>query len=158
MILETFLETTSRRLPTAMEIIHVCEEIGITFKVKDDGKPAITTFPENRSEGRLLAKLLRREPWRSQVIQAKNLVQEKEPEKPQPEPVPPAAPQNADAPLPWFELRMATGIILDRQHRNPILGSVAWRPIGSKDWTPFENVEPLTDGRPKLYQPEVGDA
>src|SRR5262245_21618440 len=74
MKLDEFLGTTSTRLPTSQEIMAVCDEMGIRFANGKDGKPALKVKRVDKEVAVLMARLLRREPWRSQVIQARALV------------------------------------------------------------------------------------
>lgn len=70
MRLDEFMAVTAERLPRADELVAVCAEVGIRFGADADGKPALLVGDDNRAEGQLLAKLMRREPWRSQVLAA----------------------------------------------------------------------------------------
>ena len=71
MTLDTFLEITATRVPTVQEMIALADELHIKFKVKDNGQTVMIPCPECRDETMVLAKLFRREPFRSAVIAAK---------------------------------------------------------------------------------------
>lgn len=81
MTLDDFLALTAKRLPTAAEIVSVCDELKIGFAQAEDGTPRIRFGGDLREEALALAALLRREPWRSQVMAAKGF-KGPEPEKP----------------------------------------------------------------------------
>ena len=82
MTLNEFMETTDTRLPQAKELISVCEAIGIRFGTDAEGRPALKVNSDNQLEGTLLAKLIRREPWRSQVLAMTGLDRQQEAAKP----------------------------------------------------------------------------
>jgi hypothetical protein len=67
MTIDQFLYTTSERLPTANEIVSLCQELKIQFAMSG-GRPVIRPSVQNRMMALLIAKLISREPWRSQVI------------------------------------------------------------------------------------------
>lgn len=71
MTLDTFLEITATRVPTVQEMIALADELNIKFKVKDNGQTVMVPCQECRDETLVLAKLFRREPFRSEVIAAK---------------------------------------------------------------------------------------
>lgn len=68
MNLDAFLNTTESRLPTAEEFIALCDEFGIEFDRRADGTPVLRPSNGNSDVAVLVAKLIGREPWRSQVI------------------------------------------------------------------------------------------
>lgn len=68
MNLDAFLNTTESRLPTAEEFIALCDEVGISFAYGAEGQPVLKANGDNRDVAALVAKLIGREPWRSQVI------------------------------------------------------------------------------------------
>lgn len=88
MNLEEFLTATAVRLPTAGEIVAVCDELGLRFAVGKDGKPVFRVKKDNKDVAVLMARLLQREPWRSQVFQAKALVPATTESTAAPEPTP----------------------------------------------------------------------
>lgn len=70
MLLDSFL--ASKQLPTAKEIVGVCREVGIEFHTRD-GQPVLRYSRTDRDIATLMARLIQREPWRSQVIQEAGL-------------------------------------------------------------------------------------
>lgn len=74
MTLEEFLAITSKRLPTAPELMAVCEELGIGFGQTAEGKPVLKYGGDAKEEAIALVAMLRREPWRTQVMEAKGLI------------------------------------------------------------------------------------
>ncbi len=88
MTLEEFLATTARRLPTAAELMSVCDELGIRFGATADGRPAVKYGGDLKEEAQALVGILRREPWRTQVITAKGLGAPPVAAEPEPEPEP----------------------------------------------------------------------
>lgn len=80
MRLEEFLTITETRLPTAGEIASLCDAVGIAFAERE-GSPVLRAGGEARPIAELVAKLLSREPWRSQVIAAR-LGKKETPEEP----------------------------------------------------------------------------
>lgn len=106
-VLTQFLETTAKRIPTVEEMLSVCDDIGITFKVID-GKPFMRPCPTCVEEAKVLAKLFKREPFRSAVLGAKlpglasKPTEETKPEAipeptPEPEPTKPSVPNGMPA-------------------------------------------------------------
>ena len=71
MTITEFLRRTEARLPTPQELIELCETCQIGFGYDSDGKPSLKVFEGNKSVGELIAKLIRREPWRSEIIKAR---------------------------------------------------------------------------------------
>lgn len=72
MTLDDFLSVTEQRIPTVDEMIGLCEELKIGFRMVD-GIPCLRTSGSvnNEAEAVALSKLFRREPFRSKVIQEK---------------------------------------------------------------------------------------
>src|SRR6266446_5705560 len=99
MTLDDFLSVTGKRIPTVAEMIELCEHLDIGFNVTE-GKPCLRHNGGNESEAAVLARLFRREPFRSMVIEAKGLV-----------PAPPEEPEQAESadapPVPTGEVYMA---------------------------------------------------
>jgi hypothetical protein len=79
MNLERFLAKTARGLPTAADLMAVCDELGIVIAMSPDGRPALRCGTDVKEEAQALSGLLRREPWRSQVIAARGLGPKEEP-------------------------------------------------------------------------------
>lgn len=73
MTLDDFMAVTEERLPRAEELIAVCKEVGVSFGIGGNGSPVLKYQGDNRQECELLVKLIRREPWRSQVIASTGL-------------------------------------------------------------------------------------
>lgn len=71
MTISDFLRRTETRLPTPQELIELCELCEITFGYGADGQPVLKVFEGNKAAGELIAKLIRREPWRSEIIKAR---------------------------------------------------------------------------------------
>lgn len=61
------------RLPAAVDLMGLCDCLGIRFAVNGDGKPVLKCKHGAKAEALALSRLLRREPWRTQVIEAKRL-------------------------------------------------------------------------------------
>lgn len=66
-VVETFLRATETRIPDVGEMIALCDELGIGFTMSDS-RPALRFNDGNRAEAELLARLFKREPFRSRVI------------------------------------------------------------------------------------------
>src|SRR5437870_3579192 len=73
MELDEFLRVTETRLPSAAELVRLCDGLGFRFVAGENGPALRYGVAENLEVAALLAQLLRREPWRSQVIEAKGL-------------------------------------------------------------------------------------
>lgn len=67
MSIDNYLTATAERLPTASELMSVAAEIGVRFELVD-GKPQMRTADKNDPVVLGLAKVLRKEPWRSEVV------------------------------------------------------------------------------------------
>ena len=67
-----FLVSSAERLPTAAELVALCKDLEITFGVVE-GTPVMKPPKCNREVALLVAKLITREPWRSQVIELAKL-------------------------------------------------------------------------------------
>jgi hypothetical protein len=78
MTLEEFLAMD--RLPSSQDIMGLCEHLGMSFKTNKDGKPIISCPPDVKQEAQAIAGILKRNPWRSEVIDAKNLAPRQKPE------------------------------------------------------------------------------
>ena len=65
---EQFIETTATRIPTVAEMLGLCDSLGIKFSIID-GIPHLNCTADNTEEGKVLAKLFKREPFRSVVIE-----------------------------------------------------------------------------------------
>lgn len=70
---DEFVRVTAGRLPTAAELMAVADGIGLEFGTNGDGRPVVRFKARDRALGAMLARLLRREPWRTQVIEARGL-------------------------------------------------------------------------------------
>lgn len=71
MTLDTFLQITETRVPTVEEMISLADELKISFSVNGKGQTVMRPCPECRDEAMVLARLFRREPFRSKVIAEK---------------------------------------------------------------------------------------
>lgn len=69
--IDQFLYATSERLPSPTEFIALCDECGIGFKYDAQGQPSLVVKEFNKEVGILVAKLIKREPWRSEIINRK---------------------------------------------------------------------------------------
>lgn len=72
MTITDFLVRTQERLPSATELVELCKELGIDFALKD-GRPVMRTTVDTTPIAEKLAKILSREPWRTQVLKMTNL-------------------------------------------------------------------------------------
>ncbi len=74
MTIEEFLKLD--RVPTAAEFMSLAESIGLTFRINKDGVPVISYNGslDSKEEAEALSKLVKREPWRSEIL--KKLSQE----------------------------------------------------------------------------------
>ena len=88
MNLTEFMTTTAERLPTARELLDLCNELGIRVRTNADDQPVLRTKHDDQTIGQALARLVRREPWRSQIIQANGLAASDQPKKEAPLPPP----------------------------------------------------------------------
>lgn len=70
MLLEEFLDVTEERLPRIEEMMALCDTLGITFIAKN-GKPYMKPCPDCQEEAKVIAKLFKREPFRTMVIERK---------------------------------------------------------------------------------------
>lgn len=70
MTVDTFLEITEQRVPTVPEMVELCDSLDIKFVMKD-GKPFIRPCPECQEIANTMMTILRREPFRSEVLAAK---------------------------------------------------------------------------------------
>jgi hypothetical protein len=129
MDLEQFMKLD--RLPTAGEIVGLCESLGIGFGLNGEGQPVLKSPAGMRAEGKLVARLLSREPYRSAVIEAKGLMCPKMP--------------------PAIECRWNTGLI--GQHWFPEngwpIGAWWWRHVGEADWKPIPGTPGETQQEPR---------
>jgi hypothetical protein len=75
---ESFLSATEKRIPTVREMLELCDELGIVFRLVN-GEPVMSVNADNRAEAILLSKLFKREPFRSAIIAAKMPKQEEQP-------------------------------------------------------------------------------
>lgn len=143
MNLEEFLAATAARLPTAGEIVAACDELGLRFAVGKDGKPVFRVKKDNKDVAVLMARLLQREPWRSQVFQAKALVPATAETPSAPEPAP--AKEEAVGPQPppdaRFHFADAKGRPCDRETATTWCweGGPAW--LGVNEFPPPEGAK-----------------
>lgn len=110
------------RLPTAEEFVAVCGELGIKVVMGANGQPALRVQPgENKQEGVFLAKLMKREPWRTEIL---------------------AWLRRQNPAEPTMEVKFATEYV--EKHRFPEkgwpVGARWWRNIGDEAW------QPITEG------------
>lgn len=84
MTLDEFLLITETRIPSVSELTSLCDELGIRFAVKE-GTPRLVCPDAVEQEAILIAKLFKREPFRTMVIQER-LSQEAATETPKQEP------------------------------------------------------------------------
>lgn len=128
MTLDDFVKTTAQRLPTAQELMAVADALGLSFGLNGEGKPVVKFKAQDRALGGLLARLLRREPWRTQVVQAKGLVAKVEPS------------QESSRPM---ECRWRSGHEI--AHDTPECGwphGAGWfRFVGDQEWRPIPGRE-----------------
>lgn len=73
MTLDQFVGIYKERLPTAAEWVAVCEELEIEFGTTADGQPCMKGDANNRQERIMLAAILGREPWRTQVLEMRGM-------------------------------------------------------------------------------------
>lgn len=112
------------RLPTAAEVLGLCDEIGLSIRMKPDGKPVLVNATGS-DEAAALAKFLRREPWRSEVLA---MVAERQIPSGQPNCAPPAQlpePEYLPDAEELFGSRPATeiaGLPWYRDNRNRVTG------------------------------------
>jgi len=114
MTLDDFVEL--QRLPTATELVSLCDVLGIRIMTTEDGKASIRVYTDasgNNKEGELLAKLMRREPWRSEILKLK-------------------APSRVVECL-W----PGTGYIGAHNGKDWPVGAYYWRNAGDTDWKPI---------------------
>ena len=132
------------RLPTSEELSALCEELGIKFGTTPEGQPALKTNADNGAEAKVLVKILKREPWRSQVIAAKGLDRkpDKNPADWQAAPEPMASPpvvQQIEAPAlaqGEFEVLHVNGKITTQETKPaPPSPGMYYRQRGELGWT-----------------------
>jgi hypothetical protein len=78
MTLEEFL--AMERLPSSDDIMGLCEHLGMSFKTNKDGQPFIRCSIDVKPEAEAIARILKRDPWRSQVMKAKDLAPKQKPD------------------------------------------------------------------------------
>lgn len=129
--LDKFIAATSTRIPTVDEMISLCESLGIQF-IMDNGKPFMKPCPECRDEALVLAKLFRREPFRTAVLKTKLPDLVKEIKTPEPEHTPNNE-QKVECLWP------GTGYIgpHDFPESGWPSGAYFYRKIGDSDWMPI---------------------
>ena len=71
--LDAVIGIMDQRLPTVEELAATCDCLNIKLVVNDAGQPVLRGDSENRAEREALAVLLKREPFRTQVIEMRNL-------------------------------------------------------------------------------------
>jgi hypothetical protein len=113
------------RPPTVDELIAVCDGLGIGFGYGPAGEPVLKVRRNMRAEGELLAKLFRRNPWRTNVLKRKGLDGTKHPV-----PHEPARPVEVLFPGTGLESRAT------EPGRWPA-GAYFWRHAGQTDWRPI---------------------
>lgn len=119
MTLDEFIKTTAQRPPTAQELMAVADALGLRFGLNGEGKPVVKFKAQDRALGGLLARLLKREPWRTQVVEAKGLVAKDEP---QTEPSRP------------MECRWRAGHVMVHDTPGWPHGAGWWRFVGEEEW------------------------
>ena len=135
MTLDEFMSTTTARLPSANELIDLCHTLEMRL-VMADGKPVIRTSTKDRDVGILIARLLKREPWRTQALKVVYVEHKPEADKPE-----------CDREILW-----ANGHTQDYcfPENGWPTGSRAWRNKGETAWTRIPGVEwgplPIPDG------------
>lgn len=93
--IDEFCTTIATRIPNVHEILSLCDSLGIEFAI-EDGKPGIKAKKEVRDEAIIIAKLFKREPFRTEVLKAKLAVAEHPKEEPEPIPkIQPIVPDGA---------------------------------------------------------------
>ena len=70
MTIESFLAVLDERIPTVDEMGELCDTLEIGFHIVN-GVPSLKCNSGNRGEAEVLAKLFRREPFRSAIIEMK---------------------------------------------------------------------------------------
>lgn len=73
MKIEEFLELSERRLPNSAEFVALADDLGIKVARDGQGRPVLVPPAGQRELAIAMAKLLKREPWRSEVLAAKGL-------------------------------------------------------------------------------------
>lgn len=150
MTLDEFLKTTEERIPTVPELIQLCETIGISFKMVD-GKPALSVTSQNKAEGEVLARMFRREPFRSMVIKATlGEVAHRPEEKPEDS-------KEEDKPEPKEPLQIPPGIALHVVDKNGrwIIGNMKDEPYmftweGAEKWYYVRDYPEIVKGKPNV--------
>ncbi len=114
-------------LPAAEDLSALCDALGIAFKINDDGKPALRVNTDSKPAGVMIAKLLSREPWRSQVIAMR--LNESKPDK---------TPDDwQKTKVPEIDLQYATGkVVRVPGDKSPEAGheALCWRHAGEEAW------------------------
>jgi hypothetical protein len=113
------------RTPTVDELIQVCDALGIDFALNGVGEPVLKVKRNVRAEGELLAKLLRCNPWRANVLKRKGL----DGTKPL-VPHEPARPVEVLFPCTGLESRAV-------EPRQWPAGAFFWRYVGETQWQPI---------------------
>lgn len=70
MTIEEFMTITDSRTPKVEEMMALCDTLGIGVAIRE-GKPCLLPNRDNRAEAEAVAKLLRREPFRSAAFEFK---------------------------------------------------------------------------------------
>lgn len=68
--IDEFCTTIATRIPNVHEMLSLCDSLGIEFAI-ENGKPGVKAKKEVRDEAIILAKLFKREPFRTEVLKAK---------------------------------------------------------------------------------------
>lgn len=142
MTIDEFLAATEERIPTAREMVSLCDSIGLTFKMVD-GKPCVRYKGDNKTEAEILVKLFKREPFRSEVLAAKFAGDET---LPTPEPEPETIEPDEEEKRPPVEVPPGAEIIVaDSSGRTGTKNMNAphmWTWIGAEKWY-YVAVDPL---------------
>jgi len=133
MTLDEFMATTESRLPSASELVELCHALDMRL-VMTAATPVVRFKERDRSLAVLIARIIRREPWRTQALRVVQV-----------EPI--AAPKEDDRELLWASGHVAGFWFPDRGW--PV-GARAWRYKGQTEWNRIPGVEwgplPIPDG------------
>lgn len=160
MTFDQFCDLSRTRIPTPKEFVAFVESQGWKVVVKDDKRASLRVKGKADRLALALAKMLGREPFRTNVLKAVmgEWRQEPEPAQAAPEPVAPApVPPPEKEPASGREWLWRFGHRHTEREGDPLFGDETWHPAGAFWWrNAGESAWRLVPGRPGAEYPVPG--